>query len=232
MQKPTIAQYLHGQLRELRGKKEAGPFVTISRQPGCEGYKVGDLLLEMLNKADRQQRWRLYKKEILKQLAEDSALTEEVIERERYNKPSLLKDFFKGLQASKIPDGYEIRSKITTMVRTVAFQGHAIIIGQGATAATADFANGLSVRLEAPKDWRMNRVCIRDNLSAKDALAKIEEEEKKRAHLRKINEQKNPRSPAFNLVFDNSVLEAEQIAGLVFHAMEQKNMTQPLKQQP
>jgi cytidylate kinase len=152
-----------------------------------------------------------------------------MIERERHAMPSILKDFFRGMSKSGIPDGYEIRHKITYMVRSVACEGYAIIIGQGGTAATTDIAQGLSVRIEAPKNWRMIRVCRRDKISKEEALAKIEVEEEKRAYLRRIYEELNPRSPAFNLTFDNSILTAEQIASLIYCTMQFKKMTPPEK---
>lgn len=224
MHKLTLATYIHHKLHELGSKIEPGPYITLSRQPGCEGYKVGELLLEMLNKHDPHQRWRLYKKEILQQLAHDSELAEDIIERERSAAPSILREFFRGVGKGGIPDGYEIRSKITNMVRLVAYQGHAIIIGQGGTSAAADIPNGISVRLEAPIQWRVIRVCERDNLSKEEAMAKIHTEEEKRARLRKIYEESNPRSPTFNLTIDNSVLTAEQIASMIHHAMQLKQM--------
>ena len=224
MSRPTLASYIRDDLEMLKEKKDPGPYVTISRQYGCDGYELGDLLLEKLNSRKGEQKWRLFKKEILKQLAEDTGLTEEVIEKERHSKPSLLKDFLRGMRRSSIPDGYEIRNKITIMVRTVAFEGHAIIIGQGGNAATADLANGLSVRLEAPKDWRVARVSLRENLKKHAAMARIEEIEKTRKHLRKIYEEKNPREPAFNLLIDNSLFNIEQAVDLILFGMEQKNL--------
>ena len=110
------------------------------------------------------------------------------------------------------------------MVRTVAFEGYAVIIGQGGTAATGDFANGLSIRVEAPRDWRIARICRRENLEKQAAIAKIEEIEKEREHLREIYERQNSREPAFNLVFDNAMFTNEQIADLVVQAMETRKL--------
>ena len=222
--KPTLSSYIRSTIGEIQKKKEPGPFITISRETGCEGYKVGDILLEMLQNTDEQKRWRLFKKEILKQLAEDTGVSEEIIEEERHAVPNLVRDFFKGMGKGTVPDGIEIRSKITTMIRSIAIEGHAIIIGQGSTAVTNDIRNGLSVRLEAPKDWRVVRICTRENITRDQAIAFINDQETKRAHLRRIYEQSNPRVPPFNLVFDNSTFTAEQIAQLVFKAMEQKKM--------
>jgi len=224
MAKPTLSAYIRDNLDELGRKKEPGPYLTISRQYGCDGYELGELLHKRLNDREGEGKWRLFKKEILKQLAEDTGLAQEVIEHERLTKPSLLRDFFRGMRGGGIPDGYEIRNKITIMVRTAAFEGHAIIIGQGGAAATADLQNGLSVRIEAPRQWRITRVSYREKLSRQAATARIDEIEKQRRHLRKIYEQKNPREPAFNLLIDNSMFDLEQIAGLIMFAMERKGL--------
>lgn len=228
MTKPTISSYLRDHLDDIGTKKEPGPYITLSRQWGCDGIGLGRLLVSKLNERDEQQRWKFYYKELLKQLAEDTGLTEEILEKERVSKPSLLKDFLRGLKKSGIPDGYEVRNNITMMVRTVAFEGYAVILGQGGTAATGDLANGLSVRVEAPKEWRIARICRRENLEKQAAIAKIEEIEKEREHLREIYERQNPRTPAFNLVFDNAMFNNEQIADLVMTAMEYKKLVEKL----
>ena len=225
MGRPTLSSYIRDNLEDLSKKKEPGPYITISRQFGCDGYGLGDLLLEELNKrAGDENKWKIFKKDILKELAESTGLAEEVIEKERIAKPSLLKDLLRGVRKNNIPDGYEIRNKITIMVRTVAFEGHAIIIGQGGTAAAADLSNGLSVRLEAPKEWRIAKVSRRENLKRQEAILKIEEVEKNRKHLRKIYEQQNTREPAFNLVIDNAAFTKEEIVEMIIFAMEKKNL--------
>ena len=180
MAKPTISSYLRDHLDDIGTKKEPGPYITLSRQWGCGGVELGELLIAKLNERDPEQRWKLYQKELLKQLAEDTGLTEEILDKERKSKPSLLKDFLRGLKKNAIPDCYEIRNKITMMVRTIAFEGHAIILGQGGTAATGDLANGLSVRVEAPRDWRVARICRREGLEKQAAIARIEEIEEER----------------------------------------------------
>lgn len=224
MNKPTITSYIRENLGDLDEKNDPGPYLTISRQYGCDGYALGDLLLKKLDERAGEGVWSLYKKEILKQLAEDTGLTEDVIERERLTKPSILRDFFRGMRGSTIPDGFEIRRKITVMVRTAAFEGHAIIIGQGGTAAASDLKNGLSVRLEGPLEWRIARVSARENLSRQAAISRIEEIEKQRKHLRKIYEETNPREPAFNLLIDNSMMNIDQLVELILFTMERKNL--------
>lgn len=224
MDKPSISSYLRGRLNETAHKKEPGPYITISRLYGCDGLEFANLLIQKLNERDEQQQWKLYYKDLLRQLAEDAGLTEEIIEKERFAKPSLVKDFLRGLMQGNIPGGYEIRKSITAMVRTIAFQGHAVILGQGATAATADLENGISVRIEAPQEWRIARVCIRENLSKDAASARIDQIDAQRKYLREIYEKQNPRQPAFNLLFDNAIFNKEQMVDILLFILEQKRI--------
>jgi hypothetical protein len=224
MDKPALSSYLRQRIGDIVQKKQPGPYVTVSRQYGCDGLELAGLLIGKLNGRDEQQRWKLYHKELLKQLAEDTGLTEEMIEKERFSKPSLLKDFFRGLMTSNIPDGYEIRKSVTMMVRTAAFEGYAVIIGQGGNSATADFGNGLSVRIEAPKEWRIARISVREQLSKEVAAARMEEIDAQRHYLHEIYEKQNPRRPAFHLLLDNSLFSKEQLAELILLAMEQKGL--------
>jgi cytidylate kinase len=228
MYKPSISSYLRERLDDIIHKKEPGPYITISRLYGCDGLELANLLVQKLNERDEQQRWKLYYKDLLKQLAEDTGLTEEIIEKERFARPSLMKDFLRGLMQQNIPNGFEIRKNITTMIRTVAFEGHAIILGQGATAATGDLENGISVRIEAPKEWRIARVCVREQLSKDAATARIDQIDAQRQYLREIYEKQNPRHPAFNLLLDNAVFNKEQMVDILLFILEQKGTIKKL----
>jgi hypothetical protein len=228
MTKPTLSSYLREHLDEIGTKKEPGPYITISRQWGCDGVGLGQILVEKLNQRDPEQRWKLCHKELLSQLAKDTGLAEDILEKERISKPNLIKDFLRGLTKNSIPDGFEVRNKITTMVRTIAFEGYAVIIGQGGAAATGDLANGLSIRVEAPRDWRIARICIREKLDKHEAAIRIDEIEKEREYLRRIYERQNPRGPAFNIIFDNAMFTNEQIADMIIIALEEKKMIEKI----
>jgi cytidylate kinase len=222
MSKLTLSSYLRDEIDGIGKKSNPGPYVTISRQLGCNGYELGEILLKKLSERESDKPWKLYKKEILKQLAEETGLAEEILEKERHAKPSYIRDFFRGVRQSGAPGGYEIRNKITIMVRTIAYDGNVVIVGQGGSSATADLENGLSVRVEAPKEWRAVRVSRREGISKAVAEARIDEVDQQRALLRKLYEQKYTKKPAFDLALDNSAFNAEEIADLIILAMEKK----------
>lgn len=224
MDRPTLSTYIRDHIKPEGGAKEPGPFATISRQFGCDGYEIADLLAQKLNTILGEDKWKVYKREILKQVADDAGLSEEIIEKERQAKPSFLREFARSVRGSKIPDSFEILKNITNLVRRLAFDGYAIIVGHGATAATSEIDNGINVRVEAPRDWRKHRLCHRDGLTPAEAEKVLAETETGRKHLDKIYKKWNPRTPAFSLVLDNSMFSIEQIVEHIIMAMKHRKL--------
>ncbi len=229
MNKSTISAYLRDHLENFSRKQDPGPYLVISRQYGCEDVELGQYLIEKLNLRNPEKPWKVYCKELLKQLAEETGMPQEIIEREQYAKPNVLKDFLRGLTKGSIPDGFEIYKKVALIVRSIAFEGYSIIIGQGSGmgVVTLGIENGLSVRIEAPKDWRVAHVSIYEKIDKSAAEAKIEENDRQWKLIRRLYEEKNLREPAFALFFDNSIFNREQIGELILRAMEQKGLIAP-----
>jgi cytidylate kinase len=206
-----------------RTSQDVGPFVTISRQYGCHGFSPALLLVEALTEQTRQ-RWDIYHKDILSRLATETHVAEEMLEQERRARPSAIVEFFRSFAHERIPSGYEIRNRITMIIRGLAIQGHAIILGQGGAAATQDLSGGLSVRLEAPEDWRLRQVASREGLDEREARRRIREVDDEREYLRKIYEVQFPRRPAFHITYDCSVFTPDQIAQNVVHMMKLREL--------
>ncbi|MHC4563739.1 MAG: cytidylate kinase-like family protein [Planctomycetota bacterium] len=203
----------------------AGPYVTISRQFGCYGFSLGMLLLEVLNEPGSDAAvWQVYHKEILAQLATETDQAVEILNRQRRAKPSWLGDMFRSLSKDKAPSGFEVRNRITAIIRGLATDGQAIIIGQGGAGATHDIPNGLSVRLEAPDEWRTKQVAFREGLSETEAKLMIREREAERDHLRQLYEKRFPRKPPFHMLFDCSEFSLAQIAQQIVYAMRLKRL--------
>jgi cytidylate kinase len=226
MAKVSLADHLKEQRSAAMEQPEnAGPFVTISRQYGCHGFSLGLLLLELCNEdAEPGKGWKIYQKEILERLAEETDLSEEILDQQRRSRPRMLVDFFRSLSKERMPSGYEIRHKISTIIRGLAIDGHAIIVGQGGAAATHDLENGLAIRLEAPEDWRVKQVAFRESLSETEAKQLVRNNEQEREYLRKIYERQIPRKPAYQVLYDCSRFSLTEIAQNVVHMMRLKKL--------
>jgi hypothetical protein len=183
------------------------------------------LLGEALNDlAPAGKAWRVYGREILDQLARQSNLATDLLEDIKISRPGLLVDFFRSLTGKNIPSGYEVRNRITTLVRGLAFQGYAIVVGQGGAGATHDLDNGLSIRLEAPLDWRVGEVAKREAVTPEKARQLIEEMEQQREYLRHIYRIRFPRDPGFDITYDASRFTLSQIAQHVVYMMKLRHL--------
>ena len=82
----------------------------------------------------------------------------------------------------------------------------------------------LSIRLEAPEEWRLKQVAFREGLTETQAKIRIAEEKEKREYLHKIYERRHPRKPVCHLTFDCSVFSLAQIATMVYRAAKIKGL--------
>ena len=201
---------------------QVGPFIAISRQYGCYGFSLGLLLMEILNEdVSAEATWKIYHREILERLANETNTATELLERQRRAKPGLM-DVFRSLSKEKVPSGYKIRKRIATIIRGLAIDGYAIIIGQGGALATQGLPNGLSVRLEGPEDWRVKEVAFRDGLSETKARMRIRAKERDRDYLRKLYMNRQQIKLTFGLTYDCSTFTLAQIAQQIVYAMKLK----------
>jgi Cytidylate kinase-like family len=226
MAKVSLAEHMKEQRgSDDEGQEQAGPFVTISREFGCYGFSLGLLLMEILNDdVEPGGAWRIYHREILERLATETNMATELLERQRRTRPRLLGDFFRSLSKDKAPSGQQIRKRITMIIRGLAIDGRAIVIGQGGTAATLDLPNRMAVRLEAPLDWRVKEVAFREGLSETKAKLRIQAKDHEREYLRKLYSARFQNKPSFNLVYDCSTFTLAQIAQHVVYGMRLRGL--------
>lgn len=199
--------------------ESVGPYVTISRQYGCYGFSLGLLLLDILTEETPEHPWKIYHKDILTHLADETDMAEEMLERQRRSRPRAILDFFRAFGGEKVPSGYEVRNRIAQLIRSLAIDGYAIVVGQGGAIATAGLDNGLSIRLEAPIEWKAKQVAFREGISASEAKMRIKAKEQEREYLRKVYEQRFPDRPPFHVTYDCSAFSLAQIARHVVYGM-------------
>ncbi len=222
--KTNLAAYIREKRAEDNTEK-AGPFLTLSRQYGCQGHFLGLLLVDMLNNEPGQKTaWKVYQREILDALSAETDLAADVLNRLRRERPRMLVDFFRNISGKRAPGGIEIRNRIANVMRGLAIEGHRILIGMGGAGATADIGNGLRVRLEAPIEWRVEKIVESEGVSPVEARLALKKRDKQRDHLAHVYALRFPREPAFDLTYDCSTFSLAQITQHIIYAMKLKKM--------
>jgi cytidylate kinase len=211
---------------QVSQKEKPGPFITISRQYACPGYFLGLLLVDILNSNEPGELnpWRVYQREILDRLAAEAKLPPDELNRLRRERPRMLLDFFRNLSNKGGMDGFEVRNRIAEVIRHAAVEGHVILIGMGGAGATAELENGLRIRLEAPKEWRVTRIVETEGVSPVEARLLLQRHDAERDQLRRLYAMRFPREPVFDLTYDCSAFTLAQLTQHVLHAMKLKKM--------
>jgi len=197
------------------------PFVTLSRQFGCQALPLGSRLAEILNERLRPARpWAAYDREVLDRVAQELNLRREIVESLDNRRRDEMSELFDAVMNRKMDEAVMYR-KMAEVIRSLATLGHAVLLGRGSYLLTQDLKNGLHVRLVAPLEWRIQNFATIHNLPLTGAKKIVEQGQKERdTFLRTIFVQ-NPAHPVLHdLAFDCSRFSVPQLAEVIFTALE------------
>lgn len=220
-----LINYLKKKYEESLSKKTGpGPVITISREYGCPAKKIAQKLSEILsekkNSAGDKYPWKWYNKEILnesaKQLQMDPSKIKYVFD---YEKKGMLEDFFSSFSQYYQSDR-KIRSTIGKVVREIAIQGHAIIVGRGGIAITRDLPNSLHINIAAPLEWRIAIIGEKYNLAPDKARSTVLDVDKKRKEFRDYFEGKNTDYTVPDITFNCMTLSVDEIVSTITKIVE------------
>jgi hypothetical protein len=199
---------------------ETHPFVTISRQYGCEGAALAHRLVEVLNERCRGSiPWVCYDHELLNKIASEAPLHHEVVESIESRRRNKMSTLFDTILDRKATDSAPMR-KLAEVVRSLAIYGRAVLLGRGSYLVTQDLKTGLHVRLIAPVDWRVVKITATREVTQTEAIEIVMEGEDKRNNYMRAHfvqhgdEVINP-----DLIIDNSRFNLVQISEIVFKAL-------------
>ena len=156
--------------------------VTISRQAGCGAVIIAERLAQYLQRHTRHAtaKWTVFDRELMDKVLADHDL------------PKYLKKFLPEDRTSQIEDALADLFGVHPPTRTVVQQtsetllqlagiGCAIIVGRAGNIVTANLPDVLHVRLVAPLEDRIERICRDDNKTPDEARRFCIEEEQARA---------------------------------------------------
>ena len=209
-----------------------GPVVTISRQTGCSARRIAIKLSKILTgysymsdtKTDKEWLWA--DKETFRQTIRE---VEEELTARNINNPEMLdrlqmisKAFTKEKFEGEIDENALIILK--DVLVKLAIQGRYIILGRGATNLLADLPNKLSIRLEAPLEWRINRVAQMKNLSHLEAEEYIVKSDEKRDKFTESVVGRKYDNSDFDIIFNYASLSDDQIVEVIVNILKSKKI--------
>ncbi len=225
--KVDLLRYMSTRLQEECGNiGHPGPVITISRLYGCPAKKVAKKLIEeltekMMVKGYKKTQWNMITKEIMSESAKELDIHPSKIQYVfDYEQKGIIDDILSAHLSKYYKSDRKIRGTVSKVIRNIACEGHAVIVGRGGVAITRDIPQSLHVNLDAPMVWRALRVSEKHNLSLEEAEKYAHDIDKKRKHFREYFEGKNTDYTQFDLTFNCMTLSIDEIVKIILKAVE------------
>ena len=177
--------------------------ITISRQNGSGGREVGKILADLLG-------IRCYDQEILAEAANESGISLQEIERKE-ERTSRTNMFFYGIPAPN--PVFVAQSKA---IETLAANGPCVFVGRCADYVLHDRSDVINVFVKAPMEVRVARSSKRNNISEKEAFARVKDKDSERAlYYQRYTGIVWGTVENYDLTIDTSVIGVENAAKLI-----------------
>lgn len=191
------------------------PVITISREYGSQGAKIGELAAEELG-------FSFWDQEIVHAIAEQTGASERLVESLDEHARSALDDL---LAASFVGDRsteYAYVRELHRVVHTLQKHGAAVIIGRGAQ-FILEPDEALRVRVVAPLADRVTGICARARIPRAEAEVRVQEVEKERRTFIRQTYKVDVADPHhYDLMLNTAGLSVEQAAHIVAAAFRAK----------
>lgn len=173
-----------------------GPIITISREHGTAGKKIGSLVAQRLNIP-------FYYKEMTALAAQESGLDKGFVSDLNEDSPNLLYDLY--LSTNAVQRAVIAQEEV---IRTIANSGSCVIVGRAADYVLRDYDNVFRVFLYAPKEYRVSKIMEMYGDSMEDAQRNIHHSDLARSgYYRNISGQNWGMPHNYHLCLDASIGE-------------------------
>lgn len=193
--------------------------ITVGRSFGSGGRQLGRLIAERLGIA-------FYDKELLVEAARKAGLSTEYFEKNDERMPSFISGLF-SFNLGYNPMAYYAGSTSISsdsiyqaqcdFIHEIASAGPCVIVGRSADYVLRDVGNVINIFVHAPMECCVRRIIERaDTVTAEQARALAEKTNKLRANFYNFYTDKRwGDSRSYDLTLDSSLLEMDELAGVV-----------------
>ncbi len=195
--------------------------ITIGREFGSGGHEVGRRLAAELG-------LKLYDKELLKMMAQESNICEQVLEDyDEKNSGSLLYSIMMDVYPSMNYVGNTLQRQIYQAqydtIRKIGQKGGCVIVGRGADYILRENPNLTSVFIHASEEYRISRIMEYEHVSHDKARDIIIKADKKRASFYNFQTEKKWGSvSSYNISLDTSDIGIDGCVGVIKYYLQAK----------
>lgn len=191
------------------------PFITIAREPGSGGHPIGRLVADRL-------KFKFVDDELIEGVAKSTKQRKEILQQVDEKGRSAIEDLVQGMFNPEYVSDLTFVTELTKVILSYAYRGDVVILGRGANFITP-FAQGLHVRITAPRDVRLQRAIDYEGHSpakAKEVVNKIQKDRKdfvKQYFRRDIED-----ADYYDLTINTAYFSPNQSADMIINAFSGK----------
>jgi len=195
--------------------------ITISRQYGAGGSEVARMVARELG-------WTVVDNEIVDRVARHAGLAPEVVAEQDERVPGFVERLGRALAASSqefaVPElGVAIRPEEPSLVRLtemvvkeIAAEGKAVLVGRAAPAVLGRTADALHVKLVAPRVFRVKLAVEAERIDARTAEKRLDEIDQQRRRYHREHYGREWDDPThFHMVLNTGLLGLDGAAEVI-----------------
>jgi cytidylate kinase len=200
------------------------PFITISREFGCQANLLAEMLKKELDKYGIS--WQIMNKEIINKAAKELNIDPGIIANiSTADERNQLDEVLHALSSKYYKSDRKIRQTIASVVLKTARIGHTIIVGRAGAAITRELKPAIHIHLIAPIEWRLNSMMQRYNLKREEAFKQLTDIDHKRYKLFRDNVKwAEPIEQLFDLTFNCSTITHQEMIEMIMKLIVKRKM--------
>jgi len=201
------------------------PFITVSREYGCNINSTVLALSEALNTAEDVDLWQAYDKDLLQKIHEDHEVNEMLLQTIDTEKRKEMTELMRNM-LTDYPPQVSAHIQLIKTIRTLAIQGRKIFVGRAGVVITRDMKQGLHLRMIAPLNYRINRVMEVQGIKDRhEAEKRVKEQDTIRHEFMTQYVKFDAHNPAsYDLTINVERFSSEEIVELVVGALKARNL--------
>ena len=231
--KNFLKHYVEEPGRERNSGSYPGPVVLISRECGCSAKRIATKLSKILSGYSYQSatktdiEWKWVSKEIIEEAAKELELTPEKIKNVfQAEAKSSLHELSTAFSTDKVYDAedQEIIDTVKDVIYRIAEEGHSIIVGRAAAIIAREIPQKLSIKLQAPLEWRINRIMQISDMSRSDAQEHVLEVDRQRDLFVEHVAGREMNNNDYDLIFNYSTMRDDYIVDAIINILKNRRM--------
>lgn len=206
----------------VQRKKESLPFITISRDYGCQANLLARMLKEELEK--KGQQWTILNKEIIMESAKVLEMDpHKVNEISESTDRTVMDEVLSALSTKYYKSDRKIRQTVSSVVTAAANEGYTIFVGRGSAAITRGMQPSIHIRLYAPIEWRLQSLMKRYHATREHMMKEITTIDYKRHRMiSQILKGAENTSEIYDLEINVSTINHKQMVAMIVRLIEER----------